>query len=183
MSKPQKPRRVKLVVSLITGEKELIKPILTELENRFGAIDLLSERLEFNHTEYYNKEMGERLFRKLASFEPLIDAGELPSIKLFTNTVEDRFLTFGGRRRINIDPGYIAMEKMVLASCKNFGHRIYLRDGVYGDLTLMYRGKDFQPLAWTFPDYAEEGMRRFLRGMRDRYVMQLKTKGSRVPGV
>lgn len=173
MSRPKRPQPVKLVVSLVTGEKGLIKLVLMALQDRFGPIDLLTGRLDFNHTEYYNNEMGKGLFRKLASFDNLIDPGELPFIKVFTNSLEDRFLTTDGRRRINIDPGYISIEKMVLASCKNFGHRIYLRDGVYADLTLIYRGKDFQPLEWTFPDYAEGSLRRLLRGVRERYRFQL----------
>lgn len=174
MSRPQKPQVVKLIVSLITGEKGLIKPVLMALQERFSPVDLLTGPLDFNHTEYYNNEMGRGLFRKLASFENLIDPGELPSIKLFTNSLEDRFLTSDGRRRINIDPGYISMEKMALASCKNFSHRIYLRDGVYADLVLIYRGKNFQPLNWTFPDYAEEGLRRLIGGIRERYRLQIR---------
>src|SRR3990167_302644 len=181
MSKPKEPRLVKLIISLITpdngGANRLTKPVLKKMEDRFGGMDILSERLDFSHTDYYRDEMGERLFRKIDSFEKLIKPDELADIKLFTNSVEDEYLKEDGKRAINIDPGYISMEKMVLASCKNFSHRIYLKKGIYADLTLIYRADSFQPLEWTFPDYAEDSMIRLLNGVRERYVHQLQNGG------
>ncbi|MBI3753095.1 MAG: DUF4416 family protein [Deltaproteobacteria bacterium] len=174
MSMPKEPNSVKLIISLITGDKGILKAVLKELEDKFGGIDILSARLYFNHTDYYKDEMGDGLFRKLASFENLIKPDSLPDIKLFTNSLEDECLKENRKRMINIDPGYIAMEKTVLASCKNFSHRIYLQKGVYADLTLIYRADNFQPLEWTFPDYAENSMRRLLKGIRERYVHQLQ---------
>src|SRR3990167_7167383 len=177
MSKPKEPRLVKLIISLITpdngGANRLTQPVLKKMEDRFGAIDILSERLDFSHTDYYRDEMGERLFRKIASFEKLIKPDELADIKLFTNSVEDEHLKENRKRTINIDPGYISMEKMVLASCKNFAHRIYLKKGIYADLTLIYKAGGFQSLEWTFPDYAKGNVKRLLQGIRERYMHQL----------
>lgn len=173
MSKPQKPTLVKLIISLITGSKDIIKPVLKKLEGKFGSMDILSQKLDFNHTDYYEDEMGKGLFRKLASFEKLIEPDELADIKLFTNSIEDEYMKENQKRAINIDPGYIAMEKMVLASCKNFSHRIYMGKGVYADLTLIYRNRCFNSLEWTFSDYAEDDMIKLLNGIRERYVHQL----------
>lgn len=175
MSKPKKPMHVKLIVSLIARDdsKDIINPVLSNLQERFGNIDFISKRMKFNHTEHYNDEIGENLFRKIVSFENLIWPEELPVIKIFTNSIEDQYAE-DDRRRVNIDPGYISMEKFVLASCKNFSHRISLSNGVYADLTLIYKGKNFQPLEWTFPDYAEEGMKTLLKSLRERYACQLK---------
>ena len=175
MSRPKNPNLVKLITSLITGEDDIIKPVLKKLEARLGSVDILSERLDFSHTDYYRDEMGERLFRKIASFEKLIKPDELADIKLFTNSVEDEYLKEDGKRAINIDPGYISMEKMVLASCKNFSHRIYLKKGIYADLTLIYKAGDFQSLEWTFPDYAKDNIKRLLQGIRERYMHQLQS--------
>ena len=175
MSRPKNPNLVKLITSLITGEDDIIKPVLKKLEARLGSVDILSERLDFNHTDYYRDEMGERLFRKIASFEKLIKPDELADIKLFTNSVEDEYLKEDGKRAINIDPGYISMEKMVLASCKNFSHRIYLKKGIYADLTLIYKAGGFQSLEWTFPDYAKDNIKRLLQGIRERYMHQLQS--------
>ncbi|MBI5328263.1 MAG: DUF4416 family protein [Deltaproteobacteria bacterium] len=174
MSRPKNPNLVKLIISLITGDKGIIKPVLKKLEDKFGSIDFLSGKLGFSHTDYYKNEMGEGLFRKIASFEKLIKPDELAGIKLFTNYVEGEHLKDDRKRIINIDPGYISMEKMVLASCKNFSHRIYLKKGVYADLTLIYKAKGFQPLEWTFPDYAEDGMIKLLKNVRQRYMHQLQ---------
>lgn len=174
MSRPKEPSRVKLTISLITGHKNILKSVLKKLENKFGSIDILSGRFDFSHTDYYRDEMGNGLFRKVISFEKLILPDELADIKLFANFIEDEYLKENKKRMINIDPGYISQEKFVLASCKNFSHRIYLQRGVYADLTLIYCAGNFQPLKWTFPDYAEDGMKRLLKGIRERYVYQLK---------
>lgn len=174
MSRPKEPDLVKLIISFITGDVGIVKPVLKNMEDRFGNMDFLSERLDFNHTDYYKDEMGEGLFRMLASFERLIKPESLPDIKLFSNGVEDEYLKKDGKRKINIDPGYVSMEKMVLATCKNFSHRIYLRNGVYADLTLMYRQGGFKAIEWTFPDYAEYDMRQYLNEIRNRYMQQMR---------
>ncbi|MBI5894108.1 MAG: DUF4416 family protein [Deltaproteobacteria bacterium] len=143
MSKPKKPAQVKLIASIIAGDKNIIKPVLSNLQERFGNIDFISEKMEFNHTKYYNDEIGENLFRKMVSFNNLIYPSDLAAIKIFTNSIEYQYAD-NGKRKVNIDPGYIAMEKFVLASCKNFSHRIYLSEGVYADLTLIYKSNNFQ---------------------------------------
>jgi hypothetical protein len=174
VSKLKESAPVKLIVSLITGNSNVIRPVLEKMEDKFGSMDFLSEKLAFNHTDYYKEEMGDELFRKFVSFEKLIKPDTLPDIKFFTNSLEQEYLSGDGKRMVNIDPGYISMERLVLATGKNFTHRIYLRDGIYADLTLVYKGGSFQALEWTFPDYAEADMRKLLGGIRDRYAHQLK---------
>jgi hypothetical protein len=117
--------------------------------------------------------MGDLLLRRFASFDRLIRQEELASIKVQTNELEAEKTT-KGNRRVNIDPGYLVAERLVLASGKNYGHRIYLGSGIYADLTLVYRDKDYQPLAWTYPDYGEEKVRRWLRAIREKYLIQLR---------
>lgn len=175
MSKPKEQAQVKLIVSIIARDKNIIKPILSNLQERFGNIDFISEKMDFSHTEYYNDEIGDNLFRKIISFDKLICPSDLADVKIFTNSVEVQY-SDNGKRKANIDPGYIAMEKFVLASCKNFSHRIYLSEGVYADLTLIYKGNNFQALEWTFPDYAKECMITLLKNLRERYACQLKLR-------
>lgn len=174
MSKPKEANLVKLIVGIITDRQDIINSILRGVENRFGSIDFISGSIKFNHTDYYKEEMGENLFRKLISFEKLIKPETLSDIKLITNSIENEHLAEGGKRIVNIDPGYISLEKLVLATGKNFAHRIYLRNGIYADLTLVYKNGDFQPLEWTFPDYAGADIRMLLKGIRARYVHQLQ---------
>ena len=170
--RPAKPDPVKPVVSVFTAEAGLFSPVLKRLEERFGAVDLLSEPLPFTTTDYYREEFGDGLTRKVASFERLMGAEELAQAKLFTNRVEDDY-TSGNRRRVNIDPGYMALEKFVLASCKNFSHRIFIGDGVWADLTLMYVDEGFTALPWTYPDYKEDAMTGILAEIRKRYAFVL----------
>jgi hypothetical protein len=168
------PGPVELVVSLFTGEAALFGEVLGRLRERFGPLEFLSEPMAFDQTEYYAMEFGASLVRRLVSFEEMRAMDELASIKIYTNGVEDDFLSKDGRRRINIDPGYLTLDKLVLASCKNFSHRIYLSDGVYAELTLVYARSGFRPLEWTYPDYAGERMTALLKEMRKRLAFKTK---------
>lgn len=170
--RPRVPDPVKPAVSLFTGEAALFSEVLGRLQERYGAIDFLSEPLSFSSTDYYEEEFGGGLKRKIASFEGLIDPIKLVEIKLYANTLEEEF-SRDGKRRVNIDPGYMALEKFVLSSCKNFSHRVYLGDGVYAELTLMYSGTGFKDLAWTYPDYRVEKMKGLLKQIRNRYAFQI----------
>ncbi len=103
----------------------------------------------------------------------LINQDELPEIKLTTNRLEQSF-SQNGRRRVNIDPGYLLYERFVLASGKNFSHRIYIGGGIYADLTLIYQRGGFEKLPWTYPDYADQPMLAFLAQVRNKYAVDLK---------
>ncbi|HHD12072.1 MAG TPA: DUF4416 family protein [Deltaproteobacteria bacterium] len=179
--RPKKPEKVKLFASILSGNPELIEAAMDRLSERFGTIDYMSPLLPFDHTDYYEKEMGRALVRRIASYEKLIDADELADIKLLTNSIEDEFLTADGRRQVNIDPGYLALDKVVLASCKNYSHRVYLKDGVYAEVTLRYsaRSKEYEAFQWTYPDYREPAMQGLFSEIRRRYSKQIGrgTKG------
>lgn len=174
MSIPKPPRPVKLVVSILCGEEGFDKAAITHLAERFDSPDFVSEALPFDFTDYYAAEIGATLFRRMISFKNLISPDDLPDIKLLSNDIESRLARPDGTRRVNIDPGYISLWHLVLATCKPFAHRPYLRKGVYADLTLIYRRGSFTPLEWTFPDYRSDMMIALLNGLRDRYYRQLQ---------
>ena len=176
MSIPQKPKPAKLVVGLFLKEREISKSIADNLSACFGQPDAISPWLSFHHTDYYRQEMGEPLARRLFAFGALIEQDRLPDIKLLTNSIEEDFMV-AGKRRVNIDPGYLLAERFVLATGKNYTHRIYLRDGIYADLTLTYHGGKFCPLDWTYPDYSEEGILTFLSSVREKYLWQIRHEG------
>jgi hypothetical protein len=117
--------------------------------------------------------MGENLHRRFLSMEKLIKPEALPDIKLATNEIEDKFSS-DSRRQVNIDPGYISKAHLILATGKSYTHRPYLRDGIYADLTLIYQGKKFRSLPWTYPDYADERQLVMLGKIREKYLLQLK---------
>ena len=133
---------------------------------------MLSRWFPFQDTEYYFEEMGRPLFRRFIVFSRLIDPGQLAEIKLFSNKVE-QLHGRKGKRLVNIDPGYVVAERFVLATGKNYTHRIYLDKGIYADLTLVFNKGHYQTLPWTYPDYARDEIKGFLRIVRKRYMVQL----------
>jgi len=174
VSIPQPPQPVKLIMSLLSADHRLIEQSCTGLCSSYGPLDFASELLPFRYTRYYEAEMGADLRRRLVSFQNLIPPDTLPEIKLAANAMEAASADEQGRRRINIDPGYIALSHIILATCKGFSHRPYLRNGVYADLTLIFRAQSFQALEWTFPDYGSPEMIALLNTMRGNYLHQLR---------
>lgn len=145
---------VKAIIGVLTAETSILSTVYRELSEHFGPIDYTSELLTFDSTDYYESEMGIDLKRQFISFEKLIDAGTLSDKKLLTNQVEQHYAREGtSQRRVNLDVGYVCLAKLVLASTKDHAHRIYLRDGIYAEMTLRYYHKTFQPWEWTYPDY------------------------------
>jgi hypothetical protein len=175
MSIPAPPRPAKLIVGFFLARQAMAETIRDRLEDLFGPIDLVSPWLPFDFTDYYDQELGRPLYRQMLAFKHLIDQEGLPDIKHQTNAIESAF-TRDGRRRVNIDPGYLLLERLVLATGKNFSHRIYLRRGIYADLTLIYRKQRFESLPWTYPDYADPRLQGFLLKVRKTYALELKKK-------
>jgi len=172
LSTPKEAKKVKLVSSLFSPDEELIEKVIKQMEGYFDPVDWVSEKLVFNRTRYYEKEMGWPLYRRFISFSRLISPDEIVDIKLITNTIENEYLV-DKRRKINIDPGYISLERLVLATGKNYIHRIYLKKGIYADLTLIFYAGTFKPLTWTYPDYAEEKVIGYFNMLRDRDLKHL----------
>ncbi len=176
MSTPSESEDVKLISSLFSPKKELIRRVIEELEEVFGPRDWISPDLLFERTKYYAREMGWPLYRHFVSFKDLIRPEDIVGIKIKTNEIENRYLD-KGNRRINIDPGYVALERMVLATGKNYTHRIYLSKGIFADLTLVYHRGTFTPLEWTYRDYAESEIIGYLNDIRERYKNQVRGIG------
>ncbi len=181
MSTPALPLAVKPVVSLMLAREDLLAPVLRQLASYLGPPDLVGPLWLFTSTDYYTREMGGGLWRCLASFLHLASAGELARWKIFSNSLEKRW-SLGGRRLVNLDPGYVARERLVLATGKNFSHRLYLGQGIYGDLTLLAGPEGFQALPWSFPDYTGGPLPELLTLVRRKYLWQLKELGKRCSG-
>lgn len=175
MSTPKPPDPAKLVISVFMKEKVLLEKIFPRLEALAGPLDMMSKWLDFNFTDYYYKEMGRPLFRKILAFRPLIDQEALAEIKLATNAVEQEF-SEGQARLVNIDPGYLLPSRFVLATGKDYSHRIYIGKQIYADLTLMVTKQGFKTLEWTYPDYASPQVFAFLSQVREKYLMDLKAR-------
>ena len=170
---PQPPRPAKLVSGIFLKEQALFPEISGELQSAFGGLDVVSPWMVFDYTSYYGKEMGAPLWRRMLAFKLLIEQDRLAEIKLATNAMEQA-RAVDGRRRVNIDPGYLLLERFVLATGKNYSHRIYIGRGIYADLTLVYKRGAYQALPWTYPDYADQPLRRFLLAVRRKYSADLR---------
>jgi hypothetical protein len=173
MSQPHEPEPVKLISSLFSPEKELIDTVVDELSKGFGLIDWISPELLFDRTQYYAREMGWPLHRRFISFSQLVPADHLVEIKLKTNGIEDHH-RLEGNRLVNIDPGIISPERLILATGKNYVHRVYLSKGIYADLTLIFQKGSFRPVKWTYPDYATPAIIGFFNKIREKYMEQLR---------
>jgi len=165
--------KTKLIIGLIFNNEEVLYKTVNTLRRYFGKIDFESEIIEFNFTTYYQKEIGSNLKRKFISFAKLVDPAKLPEIKILTNKIEDKF-SLKGKRRINIDPGYIDLAKLVLASTKDFTHRIYLHKGIYAEITLFYQGNSFKSWDLTYPDYRTDKYIEIFNHLRQIYAQQIK---------
>ncbi|MEN3013513.1 MAG: DUF4416 family protein [Endomicrobiia bacterium] len=143
-----------------------------ELKN-FGLdkIDLISSIIEFNFSDYYSEEMGKNLLRYWLSFSPNIIARNLYGIKIFTNELEVKYFSDNLKnRKVNLDPGFIEASKLVLFSTKNYSHRIYLEGGIFAEVTLIYKQKQFQVLDWTYPDYKTSEAIDFFTKVRQKFL-------------
>lgn len=167
---------VKLVMSFLYSQEKDFASAVSEVDQEYGPVDFLSEPLPFDFTDYYSSEMGKGLWRRIISLRPLTSPDRLVAVKLWTNRLEVRNLNEKGGRRVNIDPGYVAPSKFILATGKDYSHRIYLGEGIYGDLTLLFQKGGFSPLPWTYPDYASQPLLGLLESIRKRYLWQLKNK-------
>ncbi len=165
MSHPHAPPPAKLVVGLLFRDPHVQQQALDTMEATFGPLDFLTEQEPFTFTAYYDREMGPGLLRQTIAFLRLVDPASLVDVKLVTNQWEQHF-SVGGRRTINIDPGLLSEERLILATGKNFTHRIYLRDGIYADLTLIYQKGGYRALPWTYPDYQTPRLLHFLAVLR-----------------
>lgn len=164
---------VKLIMGFIFKDEQIFNRTKIILKRRFGVIDFESQTLPFIHTNYYEKEFGQDLKRKFVSFKKLIAPTNLTKIKIITNQIEKK-LSKDTRRRINIDPAYLDLGKLILASTKDYKHRIYLNKGIYAEVTLFYENQTFRYWDWTYPDYKTAEYITIFNRIRELYAQQIK---------
>ncbi|NMA54573.1 MAG: DUF4416 family protein [Firmicutes bacterium] len=176
MGQAKAPEQVTPVASVFTADNAMFAVVESTLTDRLGPCIYQSERLPFAHTSYYEDEMGPDLTRIIFAFTKLLDPADLPSLKTWSNQLENAW-SKNGSRRVNIDVGYVSLAKLVLASTKDHAHRLYLGQGIYGEVTLYYAGGEFQPWPWTYPDYASLTYRKIFGTIREQH--RLKLRGQR----
>jgi hypothetical protein len=174
-TKSHKPkvRPVKLICGVLFNRDFNLEMAENNLISLLGPIDLKSPIFDFIFTDYYASEMGGDLQKRFYSFDRLIMPDTLPDIKNATIKIESDSC-IDGKRTVNLDPGYLEEAKLVLASTKNFSHRIYLRDNIWAEVTMRYAHGQFITHDWTYPDYSQELGIEFLSKAREIYKGQLE---------
>ncbi|MCX5675974.1 MAG: DUF4416 family protein [Planctomycetota bacterium] len=170
---------VKLFVGMLSAYPGALADAEAALTEALGPVDLRSDLFAHAFTEYYRDEMGQPLVRLFVSFDRLISPDQLASVKRLTNEVENRMAEAGQwpvLRPMNLDPGYIAPSKLILASTKDFSHRIHLREGIYAEVTLLYVRGEWKELQWTYPDYRTPAYHDFFTRVRGRLAKQRREK-------
>jgi len=176
VSIPTPPPPATLVLSVLSAKWEMFWPgLIPRLEAAFGPVDFLSDPIAFDHTDYYDRELGSPITRRILGFERPTPQDNLVDIKLATNALENDLRGEDCRRIVNLDPGLISPERLVLATGKNFTHRIYLGKGIFADLTLFYQKGDWKALPWTFQDYNSPEVRAILTELRLRHLARRAT--------
>ena len=171
---------VKLICAALAGRDEWLDRARELLEREFGLIDLTSDTWPFDFSSYYEKEMGPGLVRRIYSFRELVEPENIVEAKHSTNRMERQLgaeLPDAPERPANLDVGYVSLSKVVLATTKDYAHRVYLHSGIYAEVTLRWRNGGFEPWEWTYPDYRTEGYREFFAKVRVVCVDQHRQKG------
>jgi len=180
VAKPVPHLKVKLIVGMLSGFPALFDRAEEILVERFGPVSHCSDTIPFTFSDYYEPEMGAGLLRRFAAFERPADAGDLAEIKLWTNGLEMKLAgpEWPVPRPINLDPGYVDLSKLVLASTKDHAHRVYLGKGIFAEVTLSYTDGAFRPLPWTYPDFRTEAYREFFERVRADFYKSLRAPGN-----
>lgn len=169
MAKPRRVEHAVLFMGILASGLDTLAMGAEAVAERFGMPDCGCGPWAFSNTDYYRDELGERPLRAFLGWHGSFSTDGIAGVKILTNALELEIAEgVGGGllRPVNLDPGYLTRAKLVLASAKNFSHRIHLRDGIYGEVTLLYRGKGFRVLPWTFPDFGS--------GRYDRFFLELR---------
>ena len=171
-------QNVKLICGIIAKENQVFRKSRSTLIQLFGDIDFESKDFDFSITDYYEKQMGKNLKRRYISFRHLIKPDELSSIKLRTNQIEEDIREDLGKKKriVNIDPGYLTPSALIMATTKDFSHRVPLQDGIYAHLEFIFGKKEIKFLDWTYPDYMSEGYQEFFLAVRKIYLKQRKAE-------
>jgi len=173
MAETHLPLPLKFLIAVIYREKIYLDRILSQVISSWGEIDFLGNSHPFDVTDYYRAEMGNPLFRKLITLKKLHNPENIVHFKRFCNGLESK-MKINGNRTVNLDAGYLDHNKLVLASAKEAGHKIYLSEGIYADLIAKYKQNNYRTFEWSFPDFKADIYQHELLQIRKIYLKQIK---------
>ena len=166
----------KLICGIIASKKDVFRKVEERLVELYGTLDLDSPVFEFVFTDYYEKQMGKNLKRKFLSFGNLISPEDLSGIKIRTNALEEEIKEEfeASQRIVNLDPGYMTASALIMATAKDFAHRIPLQNGIYAHLEFLFGKNDVRTLSWTYPDFKTESYQKYFLEARRIYLSQIQ---------
>ncbi len=167
-----------LVVACFSRHLEALAWAEEQLQSKYGAVILTSPDFDFHQTKYYESTMGPGLKKRFHAFADLVELDCLADVKVFTIELERQLAEtkqFAEVRPLNLDPGLLQLGKFMLATTKDQAHRIYLRDGIYAEVTLRFHDGAFDLWPWTYRDYQEPEVREFLGEVREVYRKRLSS--------
>ena len=175
----RKPEPVKLIIGILAADRQCLHAAVEAIDAKFGRTDFVSDVWPFTQTDYYKDKTGEHILRQFVSAERLIDPALLAKIKHKTNKLEQKLavkLALPLPRPVNLDPGIIEPSKLILASTKNYSHRIYIGKKMYAEVTLIFDRGHWRPFDYTYPDYKQQCYFDFFDKVRKRLLEQLKSQ-------
>ncbi len=169
MAEPKPAEPARLIVGALAGFPGAWEAARARLLERFGPVDIEAGPWPFALTDYYAEEMGADLSRWFVSFSRLISQHEIAEIKHETDKIEAGIAAGGWpvARPVNLDPGYVTLGKLVLATTKDHAHRVAVGPDMYAEVTLAYTAGRFEPREWTYPDYRQESYLDFFARVRE----------------
>jgi hypothetical protein len=176
MGRIRQPSKVKLLVGLLGRDPEILGIARQILKERFGSEEEVMEPIPFTWTRYYAGELGESPWRSFVSYEDWVDRESLVEAKLFTNDAEER-LSEAGLRKVNLDPGYLTLGQLFLASTKDQRWRVYVREGIFVEPTLYFQDGAFHPFPWTYRDYRSPEYLDYMTRARSKLAYQRNHDG------
>jgi hypothetical protein len=179
MWKLKEPRPVKFIIAILAADRQSLFAAVEAIENKFDTIDLVSDIWPFTQTSYYKDQTGPNILRQFVAMEKLIHPGRLAKIKHKTNKMEQKLAARLGvplPRPVNLDPGFIGSSKLVLATTKNYSHRIYIGKKMYAEVTLIFDKGYWRPLPYTYPDYRQQCYFDFFEQVRNQLLEQLRRR-------
>ncbi len=175
----KEPKPVKLIIGILAADEECLRAAVEAINAEFGDIDLTSNAWPFEKTDYYKHQTGGHILRQFVSIEKLIDPGGLAAIKHLTNRIEQDLAAKSALdlpRPVNLDPGIVEPSKLVLATTKNYSHRIYIGQKMYAEVTLVFDKGCWRSLPYTYPDYRQQCYFDFFDKVRTRLLEQLRSQ-------
>jgi hypothetical protein len=170
------PDPVLLIIAAFSRHPDAITWAQDWLEKSFGPVALVSPSYAFEQTSYYEPTMGVGLRKQFLVLHDLVAPDCLPDVKVLTNALEQELICPGSypeARPLNLDPGILTLGKFMLATTKDQAHRVYLRKGIYAEVTLRFQNRAFEPWPWTYADYRLPVVRDFLKEARTFYRKRL----------